>query len=472
MAEPCQCEGPGHCPRRGVEVTGMGWRVCQSGDDRSIASYFAGPDLPSLGRMMAGAIGTAAAVASHALSTGRVKADGTTVARRLAACRHGQGLPADQVVDGHCANYRPGDGRCGLMTGCGCVVESKARLEAAACPRGWWPGPGQPPATVEIQEGASMGELPVRMVAPGDRRPVWRGGIVQIMVTRACDLSCHHCTQGSNLGGKPVVMTPDEFDRACASLEGYWGVVGMFGGNPAMHPQFETLCEIMRGRFPFEQRGIWCNNPRGKAGVMRVTFNPAHSNLNVHLDSGAHAEFARDWPECQPYLKGLDRDSEHGSPWVALRDVVPDEAERWRLIGDCDINKYWSALVGVVPTRGLRAYFCEIAYTQAAMHATADDAADWPDTGLPVEPGWWRRPIADFEAQVRLHCHACGIPLRRPGQLAIGGQLEEFSETHRAIARPKAKGRPVQIVETIGLVERPARPATEYLPGTTPKVHA
>jgi hypothetical protein len=314
--------------------------------------------------------------------------------------------------------------------------------------------------------------LPVRMVAPGERRPVWRGGVIQLQVTRACDLACHHCTQGSNLAGKPVVMTPDEFERAVKSLEGYWGVVGMFGGNPAMHPQFETLCEILRAHVPWEQRGIWCNHPRGKGRTMAITFNPAHSNLNVHLDGEAHAEFARDWPECRPHLKGLDLDSEHGSPWVALKDVVPDEAERWKLIGQCDVNRYWSALVGVVPGRGLRAYFCEIAYAQAALHATASDAADWPDTGLVVAPGWWRLPMADFADQVRLHCHACGIPLRRKGQLAVGGELEEFSETHRSIARPKAKGRPVEIVESIGLVERPARPATEYLPGTTPRVHA
>jgi hypothetical protein len=149
---------------------------------------------------------------------------------------------------------------------------------------------------------------------------------------------------------------------------------------------------------------------------------------------------------------------------------VPDEAERWRMIADCDVNKFWSALVGVVPGRGLRAYFCEIAYTQAAMHATADDADQWPDTGLPAEPGWWRRPMADFEAQVRQHCHACGIPLRRKGQLAIGGEREEFSATHAAIARPKVKTRTVDLVETIGVVSRPDRPATEYLPGTTPKV--
>jgi len=316
--------------------------------------------------------------------------------------------------------------------------------------------------------------IPSTMVPPGQRRPgIWRGGVLQIVVTRSCDLACHHCTQGSNLAGRPALMTVEQFDEACASLDGYFGVVGMFGGNPATHPRFDELCRIMRARFPYEQRGLWCNNLRGKGAHARITFDPAHSNLNCHLDPDAHDEFRRDWPESAPYLKGLDQDSIHSSPWVAMRDLIADESERRRLIGECDVNRWWSAAVGVFRGK-LRAYFCEVAYSQAALHA---DNPDWcgtgesiPDTGLEVVPGWWRRPMADFALQVETHCHACGIPMRRPGQLAVGGKREEFSETHRWIARPKAKERPVQVIESIGAAERPDRPATEYLPGTTPRM--
>lgn len=316
-------------------------------------------------------------------------------------------------------------------------------------------------------------DIPISMVPPSQKRPgIHRGGILQIQVTRACDLACAHCTQGSNLAGKPAMMTPDQFEQAVKSLDGYFGVVGVFGGNPAMHPQFDTLCEILRGLVPYEQRGLWCNHPRGKGAICRITFNPKVSNLNVHLGTEAWDEFARDWPESRPYLKGLDDDSVHSSPWVAMRDVIADESERLRLIGQCDVNQHWSALIGVVPGRGLRAFFCEVAYAQAALH---HDNPDWngtgqpmPDTGLEVTPGWWRKPMAEFTDQVRVHCHSCGIPLRREGQPAIGGSVEEFSETHRYIARPKQRDRSVTIVESIGVVERPKRPATEYLAGTTP----
>jgi hypothetical protein len=297
-----------------------------------------------------------------------------------------------------------------------------------------------------------------------------RGGIIQIHVTRACDLACHHCSQGSNLAGKPVMMTPGQFDQACESLATYWGVVGMFGGNPTMHPQFGELCRIMRARIPFLQRGLWSNNLRGKGADARITFNPRHSNLNTHLNGEAAAEFRRDWPESAPYIKGMDKDSIHSSPWVAIKDVMPDEAERWKLIGQCDVNQHWSAMVGVF--RGeLRAWFCEVAGAQSMLH---ENNPDWdgtgepmPDTGHPVVLDWWKASMAAYEAQVRLHCPACGIPMRRPGQQAINGVREEFSQTHAFIARPKVRDRVVQFVAVESLV-RTDRPATQYLAGVTP----
>ena len=300
-----------------------------------------------------------------------------------------------------------------------------------------------------------------RMVPPGRPRPsIWRNGVLQVHVTRACDKSCYGCTQGSNLAGKPVMIPPAEYAKALDSIQGYFGVVGMFGGNPTMHPQFDLLCEILRSKFPKEQCGIWCNNPRGKGAVMRETFNPAVSNLNVHEDRAAYDEFARDWPECKGVLKGLDTDSRHSPPFVAMRDVIPDEATRWKLIADCDINKYWSAMLCHVPTRGLRAFFCEIAGAQAMLHG-ADPG--WPDLGLPAEPGWWKQPMSAFAAQVEHYCHRCGIPLRRYGQLANGGEHEEVSATHRDIYKPKKPDRKIALITLENVGEKTLRKATDYI---------
>lgn len=310
-----------------------------------------------------------------------------------------------------------------------------------------------------------------RMVPPGMQRPGKpAGGVIQIWLTRACDKSCFGCTQGSNFGGKPGMMTPDQFEIACKSLKHYFGTVGIFGGNPAMSPHFNQICEIARSHFSKKQLGLWCNHPKGKGKVMRETFNPAVSNLNVHLDQEAYDEFKRDWPESRPF--GLKDDSRHSPVYVAMKDVIKDEAERWELISNCDINQHWSAMVGVF--RGeVRGWFCEIAGAQAMLY---QHVPDYPDTGIPIDKDgssidpnghrtlWWRLGMNAFKHQVRRHCHECGVPLRGHGALAVTdpNATEQVSETY-ADLKPKKKDRPVELVTLRDQLGRPLDKTTTYL---------
>lgn len=316
-----------------------------------------------------------------------------------------------------------------------------------------------------------------RMVAPGTRRPhKYRDGVIQVHITRACDKACFSCTQGSNLGGKATFITPEQFEQAVLSLKGYFGVVGVFGGNPALHPRFDVLCEILRRHVPFEQRGLWCNHPFRWGKVMAETFDPSVSNLNVHLDQEAYNLFKRDWPSSNPF--GLHTDSRHSPCYVAMKDVILDESERWSLISDCDINKHWSAMIGVF--RGeLRAWFCEIAGAHSILH---QDEPVYPDTGLdpelrynrdgnlvcsssPSQLRWWELPMQAFWGQVRKHCHECSVPLRGYGELAQGLEgREQVSQTHESIFKPKRRGRAVELVTVRSqLGEGKLGKVTEYL---------
>lgn len=303
--------------------------------------------------------------------------------------------------------------------------------------------------------------IPKTMKSPRDhRKGIWRNGVLQVWVTRSCDKSCFACTQASNLRAPRLRMSVDQFEQALDSLRDYWGVVGVFGGNPTTHPDFDQLCTLMRAKIPFEQRGLWSNKLLGKGPHARVTFNPAVSNLNVHLDEEAHAEFLRDWPEAAHVVKGLDKDSRHSPPYVAMQDVIPDEEERWRLIAKCDVNQLWSAMICVF--RGeLRGYFCELAGAQAMLH---QDEPDYPDLGVKVTPGWWNRGMDAFASQVRFHCHACGIPLRGYGELAVGGEREQVSKTHAAVYKPKNPDRPVELVTSLEQLKPGALVrATDYI---------
>ena len=271
-----------------------------------------------------------------------------------------------------------------------------------------------------------------QMIAPGTRRPgKWMEGVMQIHLTRACDLGCSNCTQGSQFGGKPKFITLQNFELACQSMEGYFGLIGVFGGNAALHPQFEEICAILRKYFPKERCGLWCNHPRGKGAIMRETFNPSMSNLNVHLKQGAYDEFKRDWPESHPF--GLDKDSRHSPVHGNMAKFVPEESDRWNLISQCPINRNWSAML--CEFRGeLRAFFCEIAGSQAILN---QDNPEYPDTGMAVTKGWWRKPMQDFADQVRFHCHRCLVPLNGHGALA---QKEHVTTITEEYAHLKPKG--------------------------------
>lgn len=176
-----------------------------------------------------------------------------------------------------------------------------------------------------------------------------------------------------------------------------------------------------------------------KGPTMRKYFNPRYSNLNVHLDKEAYEEFKRDWPESHPV--GLTQDSRHSPVFASMKDVITDEGKRWELISDCDINKYWSAMIGQF--RGNpRAWFCEIAGSQSMAQQHIEG---YKDTGIFPYAGWWKSPMEAFEDQVMTHCHNCGVPLRGYGELSQSETgVEVTTKTFVDIAIPKRSARSVK----------------------------
>jgi hypothetical protein len=302
--------------------------------------------------------------------------------------------------------------------------------------------------------------IPSTMKGPAEQR--WdghhRGVVLQVKATNACDLDCRACTAAVGLARKHRrvwFMTPDQFRTALRSLNGFHGIVGMFGGNPCIHPQFDDLCSIFREEFPDKtQRGLWSNNLRGKVALCRETFHGPHCNLNVHRDAAALKEIRDGWPEARPI--GHRKPSMHGSWWVAMQDLIPDEAERWELIGRCYVNQTWSAEITVI--RGeLRAFFCEFAATQAEYA----DLSGHADLGLPVEPGWWNHSIERYAEQVRHYCHRCGAPLNPKKVEDLSDAPEDFTATHSPVFLT-INGRANRLIEHREEIED-RQPATSYL---------
>lgn len=313
-----------------------------------------------------------------------------------------------------------------------------------------------------------------KMIAPSQRRETaYKGGIIQIWITRACDRACAGCTQASQLAGKPGMITVEQFEAAVISLKDYFGVVGLFGGNATIHPQFETICEILRKHRDRSLCGLWSNALLGKGAAARATFDPRVSNLNVHLSKEAYDEFRRDWPESMPF--GLETDSRHATPFVAMSDMEDVTQEmREEMISHCDVNQFWSAMICVVRNE-LVGMFCEVAGSQAMLQQWEKKPdGSWliPDTGIPiigcggvVNTDWWKQSIRAYEQQISFHCNRCGIPMRGEGELAAAaeGSVELYSKTYESVVRPKIKDKLVQLVTKMSDLKPKGQPVTTYL---------
>jgi len=242
------------------------------------------------------------------------------------------------------------------------------------------------------------------MKAPGDMRGTAIYGVMQILVTNRCDGGmCSNCTQMLPYQHGHEDMTPENFLLACESLIDYPGVVGMMGGNPCLHPQFDELCDIMAEVLPNRaKRGIWTNNLNGHGKIVNETFG--YYNFNVHGNAKAGEEM-RDTCK-QAKVWGEELHSLHGAVMVAMSDLVPDKDTRYKIISSCDINQRWSP--AIVQRNGkLKGFFCEVA---AAWSAVYNDKA-----GVKIVPEWWKMSMDRFATQVERYCHGCGCALRLKG---------------------------------------------------------
>lgn len=300
--------------------------------------------------------------------------------------------------------------------------------------------------------------IPTTMKTPGEYRPgIWLGRVLQIKVTNACDLDCKNCSVGVGIAKKlkkVFFMKPDQFREALKSLHGFPGVIGMFGGNPCLHPNFDELCDIFQQEIPnVQQRGLWSNRLWGHGKKCRETFGP-HHNLNVHQVQEAWDEIKRDWPEASPIPAGLTSPSHHGPIFGSMLDLGVSEKDMWEKIGGCYVNQTWSAEITVVNGK-LLAYFCEIAATMAELSGVGD-------LGLPVMPGWYAKPLSYFEAQIRAYCTKCLIPMNPKKVDAAGSEPEQYTATWAPVLAT-VKGRSMKQVDSLAEIAG-GDPATKYLP--------
>lgn len=205
-------------------------------------------------------------------------------------------------------------------------------------------------------------------------RPVKDHWAVAIDITTRCNRSCANCTRGMRFV-KHADRDTESIESALRSLQGWNGGVVCIGGEPTLHSDFLTVCELWHWHVPRWRSALFYGKKITDpivSGYVEQAFGVR--NYNDHYGGSWH----------QPVL-------------VHSRDLGISSFDIVRNVNRCWLNWNWCPVI--VP--GVGAYFCEVA-------ATIDNLLSGGRGAVPPHPGWWESEQL-FTGQHGL-CEWCGIP--------------------------------------------------------------
>jgi len=238
--------------------------------------------------------------------------------------------------------------------------------------------------------------------------PIYENWCVQIDITNYCFLSCLYCSRYNRHLRKDQRqhMTLEQFRAALDSLAAWPTRIGVIGGEPLLHPEFEAFCGEIKKRFPREKMALWSSGPK------------RYQELKPLIDETFGFIAYNEHNEEQL------RTCKHQPLTIAIREAVPDAELRRKLVDDCWVQRTWCATVN-----HFGAYFCEVAAAQDVLLNEGKNA--WP-----VTPDWWVKTPEEFERQVRSFCDNCGMAIPMEREL-IQNEVEKFSPDLLKVFREK-----------------------------------
>ncbi len=277
------------------------------------------------------------------------------------------------------------------------------------------------------------------MRSPKDMR------IIEIDITNACVHRCSNCTRFCGHHREPFFMNFETFKRAVDSLLDFGKTIGIMGGEPTLHPQFEQFVKYINDKYPIPIKLAATRKPltnfvdymRDKNFFYSEALNHRKGFLlltSLTRKYYEHFEMIQDTFNYQ-----LVNDHQNPSlhqPLLASRKELGISDEEWIPLRDkCWIQNMWSA--SITP-KG--AFFCEVA-------GSLDMLLDGPG-GWPIEPGWWKREPKDFGYQLDW-CEVCAGALLNCGRLSseeIDDVSPEMFERLKKLGSPKVRNGKVNIL--------------------------
>ncbi len=229
-------------------------------------------------------------------------------------------------------------------------------------------------------------------------KPIDQSWCMQIEATSYCAKDCLYCSRYIRHTPKKHRWFMDlNYMAKCLDALKDWpldvpygeprSLIGIIGGEPIMHPQFEEMCELLLSKFPKRYLGLWT------AGFPEKRWKEVEKIARSTFGFLAYNEHNVKQVElCQPQ-----------PITVAIEEVVQDTRYREMLIDDCWVQRTWCPTIS--PKGG---FFCEVAYA-------IDQILEGPGGYDATDPGWWIRAPENFRDQRDRYCGKCGmaIPMER-----------------------------------------------------------
>jgi len=256
-------------------------------------------------------------------------------------------------------------------------------------------------------------------------------------------------------------MDLETVERALDSVAGFPGMVGIMGGEPTIHPDFERIAELAASRRRPRRIPRARLEPIADFTQYRSRYLSRIPGVPLGLWTSLGEGYYRHFETIQDVfayqcINTHDNPGEHQAMLVASSELPIPAEERKRLIDQCWVNRLWSA--SITP-KG--AFFCEVA---AALDMLFDGPGGWE-----ISPDWWRRPPESWGDQ-RQWCELCGAAMavpRRPAWDGIDDVSPENLRRLKDVGSPKIKAGKIRIFDVAGYdpAQYADKPSAEwYLP--------
>jgi len=200
------------------------------------------------------------------------------------------------------------------------------------------------------------------MRSPKDMR------IIQIDITNACIHNCSNCTRFCGHHKKPFFMEWNTFKRAVDSLEGFGKTIGIMGGEPTLHPQFERFAKYIGDKYPSKFRLDSLKKPIKKENFIKYIRDKNYfldETLNKRKGPGLWTSLCDKYYQYFELIQNVfsyqcindhSNSSVHQPLLISRKELgIPDD--KWMELRDkCWIQNTWSA---TITPKG--AFFCEVA---------------------------------------------------------------------------------------------------------------